>query len=107
MDELVLRLSEGEHRVIASRADRAIDTFRESIERGYVFIKFTETQGGTELGVRIIDSETKLDDADFNQAKGTVHLVGQLTLNYVKVRCIADIDLASLEGYGHLEPSTD
>jgi hypothetical protein len=25
-----------------------------------------------------------------------------LTLNYVPVRCIADIDLASLEGKGHL-----
>ena len=28
---------------------------------------------------------------------------GNLTLNYVKVRCIADIDLETLTGHGHLE----
>ena len=34
---------------------------------------------------------------------GTVHLEGGLTLDYVKVRCIADIDLTTLAGQGHLE----
>jgi hypothetical protein len=36
-----------------------------------------------------------------------VHLVGGLTLNYVKVRSIADIDLGTLAGQGHLEPVND
>ena len=31
-------------------------------------------------------------------------VVGDLTLNFVKVRCIADIDLALFTGEGHLEP---
>jgi hypothetical protein len=31
-----------------------------------------------------------------------VHLEGGLILDYVKVRCIADIDLTSLAGQGHL-----
>jgi hypothetical protein len=32
------------------------------------------------------------------------HLEGGLTLNYVKVRCIADIDLQTLQGKGYLVP---
>jgi len=32
-----------------------------------------------------------------------VHLEGKLTLDYVRVRCIADIDLKTLEGKGRLE----
>jgi len=41
--------------------------------------------------------------ADFDHGHGTVHVEGNLTLDYVKVRCVADIDLATLEGQGHLE----
>ncbi|WP_038296494.1 MULTISPECIES: hypothetical protein [Nostocales] len=43
-------------------------------------------------------------EADFDNQKGNVHLVGNLTLNYVKVRCVADINLETLEGKGYLEP---
>jgi hypothetical protein len=40
--------------------------------------------------------------ADFESGKGTVHVEGNLTLDYVKVKCVADIDLSSLQGEGHL-----
>jgi len=102
MDELVQRLSEGDHPIVTQRADSA-EELKQSIERGYVLIKFTDTRGGTELGVRLDDTLTDLSGADFDQATGTVHLAGNLTLNYVKVRCVADVDLATLEGKGHLE----
>jgi hypothetical protein len=102
MDELVQRLSEGDHPVVTQRVDSA-EELKQGIERGYVLIKFTDTQGGTELGVRLDDTLTDLSSADFGQATGTVHLAGNLTLNYVKVRCVADVDLATLEGKGHLE----
>ncbi|MEH2289175.1 MbtH domain protein [Nostoc sp.] len=77
---------------------------KESINRGYVHIKFTNTSRGTDLGVRLNSKASNLQEADFEHQTGRVHLVGNLTLNYVKVRCIADIELASLEGKGHLEP---
>ena len=95
------RLS-GDHPVVTRRADSA-EELEQSIERGYVLITFTDTRGGTELGVRLDDAATDLGSANFGQATGTVHLEGNLTLNYVKVRCVADIDLATLEGKGHLE----
>ncbi len=102
MDELVQRLSEGDHPVITRRAETA-EELKQSIDRGYVLVTFTDTRGGTELGVRLDEGLTDLSGADFEQGAGTVHLAGNLVLNYVKVRCVADIDLATLAGQGHLE----
>ena len=105
MDELVKRLSEGNHPVEASlRPEKTVPALKERIDRGYVHIKFTDTRGGTELGVRLNREATDLSQADFDNQTGSVHLVGDLTLNYVKVRCVADINLETLEGQGHLEP---
>jgi len=105
MNELVQRLSQGNHPVEASlKPEKTVAAFKESIDRGYVHIKFTNTKGGTDLGVRLNREASNLGEADFDHQIGKVHLVGDLTLNYVKVRCIADIDLQTLEGNGHLEP---
>ena len=105
MDELVQRLSTGDHSVEASlHPEKTVQAFKECIERGYVHIKFPNTRGGTELGVRLDPEATDLSQADFNNHTGSVRLVGGLTLNYVKVRSIADIELTTLEGKGHLEP---
>lgn len=105
MDELVKRLSDGEHAVEASlRPEKTSKAFKEAIDRGYVHIKFTETRGGTELGVRLDTEASDLSQADFASGTGRVHLVGGLTLNYEKVQCVADIDLKTLEGKGHLVP---
>lgn len=104
MNELVQRLSQGEHPIEASlRPQKTAAALKESIDRGYVHIKFTQTKGGTDLGVRLEKETSNWREADFIQSTGKVHLVGNLTLNYVKVRCIADIDLETLKGKGHLE----
>jgi hypothetical protein len=105
VNELVQRLSQGNHPVEASlRPEKTVAALKESIDRDYVHIKFTNTKGGTDLGVRLDREASQFNEADFDQQKGKVHLVGNLTLNYVKVRCIADIDLETLTGIGHLEP---
>ena len=103
-DTLVKRLAQGSHPLAASlRPEKSVKALKESIDRGYVHIKFTATKGGTELGVRLDTAACDFSRADFETEKGTVHLEGGLTLDYVKVRCIADIDLTTLEGQGHLE----
>lgn len=102
-NELVNRLCEGDHRVEASlRPEKTVQILKERIDMGHIHIKFTDTRGGTELGVRLDRDASDLSKADFEAGTGTVHLEGTLTLNYVPVRCIADIDLASFEGKGHL-----
>jgi len=103
-DDLVQWLAAGDHPVEASlRPEKTVPALKERIDRGYIHIKFTDTRGGTELGVRLEPDACDLSQADFEQATGTVHLVGGLTLNYVKVRCIADVGLDELKGTGRLE----
>jgi uncharacterized protein YbdZ (MbtH family) len=101
--DLVDRLSEGDHPVEAGlRPEKSVKLFKEAIDRDYVHIKFTNTRGGTELGVRLDRDRCDFSQADFENGVGTVHLEGGLTLDYIKVKCLADIDLASLQGQGHL-----
>jgi uncharacterized protein YbdZ (MbtH family) len=104
---LVDRLCEGDHKLAASlRPDRTAKALLEAIDRKYVLVKFTETRGGTELGMELDSDECRLTDADFDEGSGDVRLVGGLTLDFVKVRCIAQINLATLEGTGRLEKLT-
>jgi uncharacterized protein YbdZ (MbtH family) len=101
---LVDRLCDGDHPVEAGlRPERTAKLFKEAIDRGYVHIKFTQTKGGTELGVRLDRDACDFSKADFENGSGTVHVEGGLTLDYVKVRCVAEIDLKTLEGTGRLE----
>ncbi|WP_416671512.1 MbtH domain protein [Egbenema bharatensis] len=105
MNELVQRLSQGNHPVeVSLRPKKTATALKERIDLGYIHIKFTNTQGGTELGVRLDPNACDWSQTDFDRPAGTIHLVGHLTLNYVKVKCIADVDLQTLEGQGHLEP---
>jgi uncharacterized protein YbdZ (MbtH family) len=101
---LVDRLCEGAHPVeVGLRPEKTVKLFKEAVDRNYVHIKFTKTRGGTELGVRLARDACDFSNADFDNGKGMVHIEGGLTLDYVEVRCIADIDLKTLEGNGHLE----
>jgi uncharacterized protein YbdZ (MbtH family) len=104
-DDLVNLLSQGEHPIEASlRPARTAQALKDRIELGYVHIKFTATRGGAELGVGLDREALDLSLADFENQTGTVHLEGCLTLNYVKVRCLADLDLQTLTGKGRLVP---
>jgi uncharacterized protein YbdZ (MbtH family) len=100
---LVERLCEGDHPVEAGlRPEKTVTLFKEAIDRNYVHVKFTKTRGGTELGVKLDREACDFSHADFENGTGTVHVEGGLTLDYVKVKCIADIELSTLEGKGHL-----
>ena len=101
---LVDRLSAGDHKIVVSqRPEPTVKALKEAIDNGYVRVKFTETKGGTELGFKVDAGASDLTGGNFDEGTGKVRLVGGLTLDYVKVRCIAEIDLKTLEGVGHLE----
>ena len=104
MNDLVKRLSEGSHAVeISLRPERTVKLFREMLDRGHVLVKFTETRGGTELGVPLDKSRSDLSQANFEGETGTVRVCGELTLDYVPVRVIAEVELPAMKGQGHLE----
>ena len=69
----------------------------------FVFVEFTDTQGGTELGINIDDALTDLSKGDFNKGIGKLKIVGTCELNYHKVRCHAEVDLKTRKGKGYLE----
>jgi uncharacterized protein YbdZ (MbtH family) len=103
-DDLLKRLSEDDQHVeVSLRPEKSVRALKERIDLGHVHLKFTETRGGTELGVELDRDSVNLSHADFDGQKGNVHLEGGLTLNFVKVRCVADIDLATLAGKGRLQ----
>jgi len=100
---LVDRLCEGEHSVeVGLRPEKTVKLFKEAIDRDYVHIKFTQTRGGTELGFRLDRPASDFSNADFENGTGAVHVEGNLILDYVKVKCVADIDLNGLVGKGRL-----
>lgn len=74
-----------------------------AINDGYVRVKFTDTEGGTELGVHLDKEMCDFKEANFEDGTGQARIVGNLNLDYTKLRCMADIDLNTLEGRGHLE----
>jgi hypothetical protein len=105
MNELTERLATGDHPVTLGGPSPSCDELKQRIEEiGWVHIKFTDTRGGTDLGIRLDQEKTDLSEADFENGKGTIHVEGTLTLNNDPVRLIADLDLATLDGTGHLEP---
>ena len=100
---LVERLSSGRHPVeVSLRPEKGLDRFRECLDRGYVHLTFTGTQGGTELGIRLDPERTDLTRADLEAGTGEVTLAGSLQLDFVEVRCVADVRLPALEGVGQL-----
>lgn len=102
MNELTQRLTVSQP-IVMGGADPTVEEHRNRTgEMGYVLVKFTETRGGTELGFPLDREASDISAADFDSGTGTVHVEGHLTLNDDPVRCIADIDLATLKGTGRL-----
>lgn len=104
MDRLVKQLSEGKHSVeFEPRTEDYTELKERLLEMKFVFVKFTDTIGGTEVGINVDDDLTDLKEADFEKGKGKIHVVGICELNYHKVRCIADVDLKTKKGIAYLE----
>lgn len=103
-DSLVDFLCDGDHPVEASlRPENSTERLKDCVERGYLHIKFTDTRGGTELGIQLDRDSIDSARARFAEGSGTTRLAGELTLNYRKVRCVAVLDILTCSGKGHLE----
>lgn len=105
MSELVQKLATGDHPVeVSLRPERTAAALKQRIDEfKFVHIKFTDTRGGTELGVRLDEAESDWTAANFDRSEGHIKLSGKLKLDYVPVKCVAEIDLGTLKGTGHLE----
>jgi hypothetical protein len=101
MDDLVERLGKRQAVRASIRPEPSLELFRAAFERGYVHILFDATD--TELGVTLDRSACRASPEDFARAKGTIELVGELVLDYNRVRYRGTLELESLRGEGQLE----
>lgn len=105
MHELTQRLSTGTHPVTVRGSQSSLEDIRRRLEEtDHILVKFTGTRGGTELGFPVDRAASDLSAADFDNGSGMLHVEGNLILNDDPVRCVADIDLATLDGTGRLVP---
>jgi hypothetical protein len=104
MSSLVQKLQTEQPVELRVLPERGMAGLKDSIARGWLQVRFTETKGGTQLGVPIDRGASDFTKADFEHGSGSIRIVGNLTLDYVRVRCIAEIDLSTLKGTGRLEP---
>lgn len=105
---LVERLVEGENQIeVCTRAEA--DKKREDLIRqiGYdlVHVKFPNTRGGTEIGIRLQrelcgDLEVPAEESD---EPATVKLVGDLTLDWIPIRVTALVSLQDYTGTATVE----
>jgi hypothetical protein len=103
MNDLVLRLTKEQEIIAVTRPERTLEHFKAAVDRGYVHCKFTQTRGGTELGIRLDPERSDLSGADWENGTGSLKIVGELVLDYVRVRFHGTVHLESLDGTGHLE----
>jgi len=97
MSELIDYLSNGEHPVVLQRYKDAQE-LEERVQSGYVLVKFTDTRGGTELGLRL--DKDRCDLTNLDSGSGSVKLVGSLTLDFEDIDVVVDANVSSLEGMG-------
>jgi len=107
MNDLVERLSQGKHPVDFESRTEEIAEIKERLENGFVFVTFTDTRGGTELGIDIDPALTNFKEADFANGEGKIKVVGTCELDYQKVRCITEVELSTKKGTGYLEVLDD
>lgn len=103
MSELPQKLTKEQPIIASLRPETTVAALKAAIDRGYVHIKFTETRGGTELGIPLDLPRSDFSGGDFVTGVGAIRIVGELTLDYVRVRFWGTIDLATLQGTGRLE----
>ena len=103
INELVKKLSHGKHEVVIGYRNEPYEEIKQRIEDGYIHIKFTQTKGGTDLGINVDLNNTNLKEIDFNKNDEILHIEGTTNLNYNAVRCIVDIDIATKKGTGYLQ----
>jgi len=104
MDYLVEKLLNKQHIDFESRTESMQEIKERLTEMKFVFVTFTETNGGTELGINVDLALTNIRNADFEQGTGVISVVGTCKLNYQRIRCIAEVDLSTKKGTGYLEP---
>ncbi len=96
-------LSSGWHPLSCKSIYSSGKVLKEALDKNHIHVEFTNTMGGTCLSFPIDPQCSSYSDANFASSKGEIYLEGNLILDFIKVRCLAKIDLCLLEGVGTLQ----
>jgi core binding factor beta subunit len=107
VSELVRKLTQEQPIAAILRPGSAPEQLKAMLGQGYVHIEFTETRGGTELGIELDPESTDLSGGNFDEGTGSIQITGDLVLDYTPVRFHGSIDLESMRGRGRLELRED
>ena len=103
MSELAHRFCQGTHKIVFRPSpDRARTECRAEVERDYIHMLFTGDAGEIALGFPFDRARSDLSGANWDTGEGSIHLEGELGLNGTPVRCVADLDIRTMEGVGRL-----
>jgi hypothetical protein len=83
-----------------------VEKLKKAAENGYVLVKFTGTQGGTELGANVKNSDPSCQ-VTFNEQARTASIQGRLKLDFTPVHLFATISLDTFQGTGYLKVVED
>lgn len=101
--ELISQLTIGVHPVDVGGYQPQARVLQGCIEEScHVKIKFSPNFGSADVNVSLDMEACDFVTADFDGRKGEIHLEGTSTLDNRAVRCIADIDLSTMDGTGYL-----
>ncbi len=104
MDDLVRKLSAGKHPVLIQMAEsESLSDLAYDLAKGYCHISFPDTQGGTELKIPVDAGASEFSRERILEGHASIHLEGDLSLNFEKVRFIGDFSVPGLTGEGCLQ----
>eukprot|EP00163_Fabomonas_tropica_P022886 TRINITY_DN4005_c0_g1_i1.p1 TRINITY_DN4005_c0_g1~~TRINITY_DN4005_c0_g1_i1.p1 ORF type:complete len:214 (-),score=58.26 TRINITY_DN4005_c0_g1_i1:128-769(-) len=85
----------------------ALDKLKDAVKRQYVLVKFTQTTGGTELGLNLTPLPDRPTYSQVHWSDTQLQVTGRAKLDYTPILIHASIDLATFEGTGHVEVCED
>lgn len=102
MDKLVEFLAEGSHPVcVILKPEKTLDELIQCFKRKFINLEFTDTKGGTEIGINIGPNST--NENEINHLTKEVYIEGELYMNFVKVKVESNIKVCDFSGFGSLK----
>lgn len=103
IESLPIRLSRQPQPVeLILRSERSSDGVIQQLKSRCIHIRFTGTRGGTDLALAISETDAQRYMDQISSGEKRLHITGDLTLDYVPARCVAEIDLSKFAGTAQL-----
>lgn len=105
-ETLVEKLINTKHSVVIGYRNESDVELAESLKDHYIHIKFSNTQGETELGISIDPNLSNIDEFLDHPNQGIFHIAGRTILDSEPILCTAQIDKKTRKGTADVQLDT-